>query len=68
MKPNSPNFADNVVPIKIIDKIAMDDRKSHGYSKTNTQVPFVASLSGTTFSFIVVLQKYIENHKKESRP
>ncbi|KTD11940.1 substrate of the Dot/Icm secretion system [Legionella gratiana] len=66
IKPNSPNFADNIVPIKKIDKIAIDEKKIGGYSKTNTQVPFVASLSGTTYSLVVVLQKYIDKHKTDT--
>ncbi|KTD60439.1 substrate of the Dot/Icm secretion system [Legionella santicrucis] len=65
MKPNAPNFADNIVPIKQIDKIIIDEKKTGGYSKTNPQVPFVASLSGTTFSLVVVLQKYMDNHKTD---
>ncbi|WP_115702710.1 hypothetical protein [Legionella sainthelensi] len=65
MKPNSPNFADNTVPIKKIDKIAIDEKKAGGYSKTNPQVPFVASLSGTTYSLVVVLQKYMDKHKTD---
>ncbi|KTC83301.1 hypothetical protein [Legionella cincinnatiensis] len=65
MKPNSPNFADNRVAIKKIDKIVLDEKKVGGYSKTNAQVPFVASLSGTTYSLVVVLQKYMEKHKTD---
>lgn len=65
MKPNSPNFADNVIPFKKIDKIVIDDKKQGGYSKTNNHVPFVASLSGTTYSLVVVLQKYIDTHKTD---
>lgn len=65
MKPNSPNFLDNTVPIKKIDKIVIDEKKAAGYSKSNPQVPFVASLSGTTYSLVVVLQKYMEKHKAD---
>ena len=65
IKPNSPNFANNLIPTKKIPKIAMDEAKRDGYSKMNPQIPFVASLSGTTFSLIVLLEHYIEKHKAD---
>lgn len=67
MKPNSPNFADNLIPTRKLERTAIDERVNDGYSKTNTQIPFVTSFSGTTFSLVVVLQNYIEKHKDDSK-
>jgi len=65
MKPNSANFADNLVPSQSIPRINIDEGKREGYSKNNPQTPFVASLSGTTFSLVFLLQHYIEKHKAD---
>ena len=66
MKPNSANFTDNRVPSQSIPKINIDEGKREGYSKRNPQTPFVASLSGTTFSLVFVLQHYIEKHQADN--
>ncbi|HCC3201128.1 TPA: lpg2527 family Dot/Icm T4SS effector, partial [Legionella pneumophila] len=65
MKPNSPNFTDNLVPVRDVPKIAINEKVVGGYSKTKPTTPFVASLSGTTYSLMVVLTDYIEKHKTD---
>ncbi len=65
MKPNSPNFPDNLVPARDVPKIAINEKVVGGYSKTKPTTPFVASLSGTTYSLMVVLKDYIEKHKTD---
>ncbi|HAU1639196.1 TPA: type IV secretion protein Dot [Legionella pneumophila] len=65
MKPNSPNFSDNLVPARDVPKIAINEKVVGGYSKTKPTTPFVASLSGTTYSLMVVLKDYIEKHKTD---
>ncbi|HBC0467240.1 TPA: type IV secretion protein Dot [Legionella pneumophila] len=65
MKPNSPNFPDNLVPTRDVPKIAINEKVVDGYSKTKPTTPFVASLSGTTYSLMVVLKDYIEKHKAD---
>ncbi|HAT1597090.1 TPA: type IV secretion protein Dot [Legionella pneumophila] len=65
MKPNSPNFPDNLVPARDVPKIAINEKVVDGYSKTKPTTPFVASLSGTTYSLMVVLKDYIEKHKTD---
>ncbi|KTC78335.1 hypothetical protein [Legionella brunensis] len=65
MKPSSPNFADNLTPLKQIDKTRIDESVSEGYSNTNPKVPFVASMSGTAFTLAALLRQYIEQHKND---
>ncbi len=66
MNPNAPNFPDNLVAVRKVPKIGIDERLADGYSKNNPTTPFVASLSGTTYSLVVVLKDYMDKHKMDT--
>jgi hypothetical protein len=65
MKSTAPNFADKVVVAHEKPKITIDPNIEEGYSKNNPRTPFVASISGTTFTLMVVLTEYIKQHQKD---
>ncbi|KTD55567.1 substrate of the Dot/Icm secretion system [Legionella santicrucis] len=50
---------------KVADVFEIDPSVVRGYSKTNTQVPYVNSVSGTTFVLVAVLTNYIEKYKND---
>lgn len=62
MNPNAPNFLDNQIPVREIKKMNIDRKKIKGYSISTPQIPFVGSLSGSTFSLITILAHYIDKH------
>jgi hypothetical protein len=63
MKPLSPNFADHLIPPRAVDKVNLDLSVDQGYSKSNPTVPFVTSISGTTFTLVALLEKYIQKYQ-----
>ncbi len=62
MKPSSPNFADNLIPSRTVKMIGLDPSIEKGYSRNNPTIPFVTSISGTTFTLVALLEKYIQKH------
>ncbi len=66
MRSTAPNYADKLVEAHKMPKIEMDPNKKTGYSHSNPQTPFVASVSGTTFTLMVVLTEYVKEHKDDT--
>ncbi|KGP64112.1 hypothetical protein EP47_08185 [Legionella norrlandica] len=70
VKSISPMPVNELLPTAMSNKVAdifeIDPSIVRGYSKTNTQVPYVNSVSGTTFVLVAVLTHYIEKYKNDS--
>lgn len=59
---------DEIVPIRenpLTDTFLIDEKKENGYSQSRRDVPFVNSISGTTYAFVTVLERYIQEHKTQ---
>lgn len=69
MKANDPMPADRllnkVAKGKITDQFTIDTTKVDGYSATHTQVPYVNSVSGTTYALVAILSQYMSEHKSD---
>jgi hypothetical protein len=65
MRASAPNFQDNLIPTKAVERIDIDETVADGYSQSHSTTPFLASLSGTTYSLVVVLKDYIEHHESD---
>lgn len=65
MKSTTPNFYDETsdqdITNRVVDKFRVDEEKK-GFSQTNAEIPFVNSVSGTTFTLAVLLNETIKNN------
>lgn len=50
-------------PGNLADCFSIDSNKKNGYSDTNYHVPFVNSVSGTTYGVVAVLLEYLKNDR-----
>ena len=51
---------------RIVDRNTIDSQKP-GYSTKRKEVPFVNSISGTTYRMVAALAKYVEKHPEEPK-
>jgi hypothetical protein len=69
MKAITPNFYDLITErdtqSRIADRFKVDSSKAKGFSATNESVPFINSISGTTFTLSALLTEYMKAHKGE---
>ncbi len=67
MKAITPNFYDLItdrdMQSRIADRFKVDASKDRGFSATNASVPFINSISGTTFTLSALLTEYMREHK-----
>lgn len=57
----------NVQKNKITDIFNIDPKKIEGFSSIYPNVPFVNSISGSTFAFVGILKQYMEKHKDDPK-
>ena len=67
MKSTTPNFYDQLsdkdLKDRVVDKFKVDRSKDSGFSGINEEIPFVNSVSGTTFTLSVLLNEMITRNK-----
>ena len=70
MKANAPNFTDLVSEQdsknRVPERNAIDASKKEGYSAEHPEVPFVASISGTTFTLVALLDDYMKANANDA--
>lgn len=69
MKANAPNFTDSVSSRdqknRVPDRNTLDENKTDGFSATHEEVPFVASISGTSFSLVKLLEGFMSANSQD---
>ena len=65
MNPSAANFVDNLFDVSIKEKMGINETVEGGYSANNPSIPFVSSISGTAFTFAVLLEKYLKQQKND---
>ena len=69
MKAVTPNFYDLITNVdmkgKVADRFRVDTTKAEGFSATNANVPFINSISGTTFTLAAILAEYMKQNKAD---
>lgn len=73
MTANQPSYRDQLLDEAKIGKpvdthyIGLTKNKKPGFSAENKNVPFVNSLSGTTYGLVALLSEYMEQHKGDPK-